>query len=247
MKKFKLKNIIKKSIKELINEQVGRISSFQGNTFTITGRKNQEEVPESSVPNCHKNVQFQICDVNDNTPSYLPFQPGNIFNGSVVGGGGFQCDGQMCTTQDIGKEYEDMSSLIAPGGSPVIIFQGQTFSYIKFKLYGFSNPTIGDAANITNMVSGYWCEPPGVGYVRCACCGPDGLPQNMALAVPSTVGCTGAENTYYAAQGLNVTNCALSPFSGGPGPKCKKIKKQPISDPDMPLFDRFQKLANIRK
>ena len=89
------------------------------------------------------------------------------------------------------------------------------------------------------------CERiPPVEEVKCACCDKDGLPISMQQMVPANPGCTGAENTYYA--GLGVTNCALHQASGGPGPKCKK---PPVGNPDMPnlMFERFQKLANIKK
>ena len=86
-------------------------------------------------------------------------------------------------------------------------------------------------------------EDPPSEMVKCACCDKDGLPMSMQQMVPANPGCTGAENTYYA--GLGVTNCALHQASGGLGPKCKK---PPVGNPDMPnlMFERFQKIANIR-
>ena len=86
-------------------------------------------------------------------------------------------------------------------------------------------------------------EDPPPEMVKCACCDKDGLPMSMQQMVPANPGCTGAENTHYA--GLGVTNCALHQASGGLGPKCKK---PPVRNPDMPdlMFERFQKIANIR-
>ena len=70
-------------------------------------------------------------------------------------------------------------------------------------------------------------DPIEVEEVKCSCC-KNGMPISMQQMVPANPGCVGAENTYYA--GLNVTDCALSQVSGGPGPKCKK---PPVRNPDI--------------
>ena len=105
MKKSRLRKIIRESIKGVLTEQ-------QHNT--------------------HGQIEIEICGCVDVTPGYCDahFHVGMIHTlGSTGPGatGGIDCNGQMCTSQDIGNIFEQV-----PGQ------WGASHMYLTFKLIGLN-------------------------------------------------------------------------------------------------------------
>ena len=258
MKKSELKNIIRESIKKLMNNKQKRFQE-QG-TPDMFHRWNYLQ-SNTGVPGCN------------NLPPNFAAGSIAVYSNSVPGGA--YTAGAFNTPAGAAAQTAVWNALGAPSVGQVvkIDWSGYGAQGELCMVYEGASPTQtvpNGSFQSTNYLGTFpdcetcYGEQPPSDMIKCACCDKFGMPVSMQQMVPATQGCNGAENTVYA--GLNVSNCAVSQASGGPGPKCKGTKPGPsptdpilnpsplVTKPEDELvksrdntMSRMQELANIKK